>query len=99
MKVLGLKPFWGISHHERLLHVGLAPYWYSGEWFDFSGDDDARDYFVDGFRGFSNDNPDQNSVDFIYWYNEGMAEFSIEMHRQGQTLPRFQKQESGTQKG
>jgi hypothetical protein len=30
MTLLGFKPFWGVSHHERLLHTGFANYWYSG---------------------------------------------------------------------
>ena len=37
MKLIGVKPFWGVSHHERLLHTGFAAYWYQGEWFNFKG--------------------------------------------------------------
>lgn len=95
IKLIGIKPFWGVSHHERLLHVGFANYWYSGEWFNFDGDDDARNLLIDGFTAFTDDNPDRNSVDFIYWYNgEGMVEFLMEMDRQKLSLPKFQKQES-----
>ena len=81
MNLIGLKPFWGMSHHERLLHTGFAFYWYSGEWYKFEGDDDARDLLLDGFTAFSDDNPDNNSRDFIYWYNgDGMAELVMAMH-------------------
>jgi hypothetical protein len=99
MTLIGFKPFWGVSYHERLLHTGFAAYWYSGEWFGFEGDYDARDLLLGGFCAFSDDSPDRNSVDFIYWYNgEGMVEFQIAMAEQNQTLPKFQKQESGVQK-
>lgn len=98
MYLLGLKPFWGMSHHERQLHTGLARYWYAGEWYRFDDDDDARDYLIDGFTAFSNDSPDMNSRDFIYWYNEGMVEFQIEMDRQKVSLRKFQKLESVGQK-
>src|SRR5690606_8058352 len=77
--LIGQKPFWGMSHHERCLHTGFASYWYSGEWFDFTGDNDALDLLLEGFTAFSDDSPDRNSVDFIYWFNgEGMAEYLIE---------------------
>lgn len=95
MKLIGSKPFWGVSHHERQLHTGFVRYWYAREWFNFEGDDGVRDLLVDGFTAFSDNNPDRNSVDFIYWFNGGgMAEFSIEMHHQKLSLPKFQKQES-----
>ncbi|WP_312930911.1 GIY-YIG nuclease family protein [Agrobacterium cavarae] len=99
MTLIGQKPFWGMSHHERCLHTGFANYWYSGEWFDFTGDNDALDLLLEGFTAFSDDSPDRNSVDFIYWFNgEGMAEFLIEQASQKLSLPRFQKQESVNQK-
>ncbi|WP_222280246.1 hypothetical protein [Rhizobium leguminosarum] len=47
MNLIGQKPFWGMSHHERCLHVGFASYWYSGEWFDFAGDDDTRELLLE----------------------------------------------------
>lgn len=99
MTLIGFKPFWGVSHHERRLHAGFASYWYSREWFDFEGDDSARDLLLDGFTAFRDDDPDRNSVDFIYWFNgDGMVEFLIEMDRQKLSLSKFQKQESSTQK-
>jgi hypothetical protein len=99
MSLIGFKPFWGASHLERELHAGFAQYWYAREWFNFEGDDNVRDLLLDGFTAFSNDSPDRNSVDFIYWFNgDGMAEFLIEMDRQSVSLSKFQKQESLTQK-
>ncbi|MEI5680092.1 MULTISPECIES: GIY-YIG nuclease family protein [unclassified Mesorhizobium] len=99
MSLIGFKPFWGVSHHERALHAGFARYWYAREWFNFEGDDDVRDLLLDGFTAFSDDSPDRNSVDFIYWFNgDGMAEFLIEMDRQRLSLSKFQKQESLTLK-
>src|SRR4030081_651882 len=87
MTLRGMKPFWGVSHHERRLHAGFAAYWYSGEWFDFTDDDAALNSLLKGFTAFSDDKPDRNSVDFIYWFNgEGMTEFEIEMDRQKLTL-------------
>ncbi|MGY4352707.1 hypothetical protein ACVWXM_009200 [Bradyrhizobium sp. GM7.3] len=54
---------------------------------------------LDGFTAFRDDDPDRNSVDFIYWFNgDGMVEFLIEMDRQKLSLSKFQKQESSTQK-
>lgn len=99
MTLIGFKPFWGMSYHERLLHIGFANYWYSGEWFNFDGDDEARDLLLKGFVAFSDDSPDSNSVNFIYWYNgEGMVEFQTAMHDQMLSLSKFQKQESTSQK-
>ncbi|KUM26879.1 hypothetical protein AU467_19310 [Mesorhizobium loti] len=99
MMLIGFKPFWGVSYHERQLHTGFARYWYAKEWFNFEGDDGVRDLLLEGFSAFSDDSPDRNSVDFIYWFNgEGMAEFLIEMDQQKLSLPKFQKQESFNQK-
>jgi len=99
MTLVGFKPFWAVSHYERLLHTGFANYWYSGEWFDFQGDDDVRDILLESFVAFRDDCPDTNSVDFIYWYNgDGMSELQIAMHDLKLTLPKFQKQQSLRQK-
>ncbi|MCQ0987350.1 GIY-YIG nuclease family protein [Jiella marina] len=98
MKLIARKPLWGISHHERCLHTALVRHWYSGEWFKFDDDNEMEQYFLDGFGAFADDNPDRNSVDFIYWYNEGMVEFVTEMDRQNLTLSKFKMQESSVQK-
>jgi hypothetical protein len=99
MTLIGQKPFWRMSYHERCLHVGFARYHYSGEWFDFTGDNAALSLLLEGFRELSDDSPDRNSVDFIYWFNgDGMTEFLMEQKSQNLTLPKFQKQESINQK-
>lgn len=99
MNLIGLKPFWGMSHHERLLHTGFAFYWYAGEWYKFDGDDETRDLLLDNFAAFSDDNPDANSVNFIYWYNgDGMVELQMAMDEQRLSLRKFQRQESDVQK-
>jgi len=99
MNLIGFKPFWAMSHHERLLHTGFAFYWYAGEWYKFDDDDDARDVLLDGFTAFSDDSPDNNSLNFIYWYNgEGMVELLMTLNDHECSLRRFQKQESSAQK-
>ncbi len=99
MNLIGLKPFWGMSHHERLLHTGFAFYWYAGEWYKFDGDNETRDLLLDNFTAFSDDNPDANSVNFIYWYNgDGMVELQMAMDEQQLSLRKFQRQESDVQK-
>ena len=100
MEVVGIKPFWQVSYPERALHAGFARHWYDKEWFEFKDEEGVQEVLVDGFRAFRDDDPDRNSVDFIYWFNgEGMAEFFIEMARQKLSLPKFQKQESDRIKG
>lgn len=99
MNLLGFKPFWGMSHHERLLHIGFSFYWYAGEWYKFKGDYEARNLLISGFLSFSDDSPDDNSRDFIYWYNgEGMVELLLAVGQQMSSLRRFQNRESITQK-
>jgi hypothetical protein len=98
MQLIGFKPFWSISDKERLLHVGLSRFWYAGEWFSLEGEDEMREWFVDNFTAFSDEDPDMNSVNFIYWCHDGMLEFQIEMDRQNLTLPKFQRQVSDVQK-
>lgn len=99
MNLIGFKPFWGMSHHERLLHTGFAFYWYAGEWYKFDGDDETRDLLLENFTAFSDDNPDANSVNFIYWYNgDGMVELQMAMNDQRLSLRKFQRQESDVQK-
>lgn len=56
MKLIGFKPFWGMSHKERLLHIGPSRFWYAGEWFCFECDDEMREWFFDNFTAFSEDN-------------------------------------------
>lgn len=98
MVVIGVKPFWDYKEKERLLHVGNAMCWYDGEWF-VPFDEAFQDYFVDEFKAFSDTDINRNSVNFVYWYNgSGMAEFAMEQNRQGMSLRKFQKQETGVGK-
>ncbi|WP_314961636.1 GIY-YIG nuclease family protein [Bradyrhizobium cosmicum] len=91
IEVIAMKPFWNVSHLERMIHEGLANCWHKGEWFKFP-DEDMRDLMVDGFRDFYEQDRDMNSVDFIYWYNgSGMVEFQIERDSRRVSLRRFQK--------
>ena len=48
MKLVAFKPFWGISHHERLLHTALVRHWYAGEWFKFDNDHETEMYILFG---------------------------------------------------
>jgi hypothetical protein len=92
IEVIALKPFWNISHIERLLHEGLADQWHKGEWFRFV-DEGIEEFILDGFRGFYEKDRDANSVDFIYWYNgSGMMEFAMERDDRRVSLRKFQRQ-------
>jgi len=97
-KIIGVKPFWNVTRIERHIHEGFARCWYAGEWFELI-DEGYREVFLEGFMEFSDTDRDNNSVDFIYWFNSnGMAEFVIERYRQGLTLPSFLRQESEIKK-
>jgi hypothetical protein len=92
ISVLAMKPFWNVSHLERLLHEGLADHWHKGEWFKFP-DESYHEFLIEGLSGFYEKDRDMNSVDFIYWYNgSGMMEFQIERHDRRVTLRMFQRQ-------
>ena len=92
IEVLAIKPFWNISHLERLLHEGLSDCWHKGEWFRFD-DEDLRDFITEGLQGFYEKDRDANSVDFIYWYNgSGMMEFRMERDSRKLSLRRFQQE-------
>jgi len=94
MKIIGVKPFWGISHHEKCLHIGLASFWYEGEWIYIPADD-PYDTFLEEFGQFCENSRDKNSISFIYWYNSiGMAEYSIEYSHQKISKLKFLKQET-----
>ena len=89
MEVIGVKPFWNHRFLENSLHIGLANFWKSNEWYDF-GQDEFFAYFLDEFRTFSNGDINRNSVNFIYMMNgTGMAEFTIEQSQQGTPKKRF----------
>jgi len=94
IKVIGVKPFWGVSRLERLLHCGIAQFWIGGEWFEFP--DDTYDFLYEGFDEF-HDGPDSldrdwNSVDFIYWFNgSGMGELVLEQNHRKLSLSSWLK--------
>ena len=98
IEVIGVKPFWGYSDIERLIHVGFVRCWYDGEWLKML--DEGYEYaLIDGFKEFSDTDIDKNSVDFIYWFNSGgMAEFVHELNSDRTTLPKFRIQESDARK-
>ena len=88
IRIVGIKPFWGISDLERLLHCGLAQFWTGGEWFEFP--DDSYGSFFEGFDEFYDDDPDWNSVDFIYWFSSsGMGELVMEQNHRRISLKRW----------
>lgn len=85
VQVLGVKPFWGVSHHERLLHCGLAQFWLGGEWFEFP--DESYDTLFEEFAEFYDEDPDWNTIDFIYWFNgTGLGELVQEQNHRKVSL-------------
>ena len=93
IQVVGVKPFWHVTHIERTLHIALTDYWVDREWFDFNGDH-FEEYFIESFCEFYDDDINKNSVDFIYWMNStGMSEFTIEHSRRKVSLPEWRRQE------
>ena len=98
MEIIGAKPFWSYGDIERAILTALSRYWYKGEWYKITPQEDL-DFFIEGFCEFYDDDRDSNSVDFIYWMNSsGFAEFTLERSRQEKTLPKFLKQESDVKK-
>ena len=92
MELIGVKPFWNIHDLERLLHCGLAQFWYSGEWHKFP-DGDCSEFLITGFREFYDDDRDMNSVDFIYWFNSsGMGELVMEQNHRQISLRKWQRE-------
>ena len=98
LEVIGIKPFWDISALEKVIHAGIAQYWYDKEWFKFP-DKQMYEWFTSGFREFYDNNRNMNSVDFIYWINSsGMGEVTYEKRRQKLTMPKWFEQESISKK-
>lgn len=92
IRIVGIKPFWGVSKLERALHSGLAQFWVGGEWFEFP--DDSYSFLYEGFDEFHNgpdpEDRDWNSVDFSYWFNgSGMAELTLEQGRRKLSLRKW----------
>ena len=94
LEVIGIKPFWNSHEIEKYLHIGFARCWYGGEWF-VPLDDGYKQELVDGFMEFYDDDINNNSVDFIYWFNSGgMAEFVREQFSQRRSIRKFLEQEA-----
>jgi hypothetical protein len=92
MELIAVKPFWDVSVLERLLHSGLAKFWYEGEWHQFSNEIDSR-FLIDGFCKFSDNDRDLNSIDFIYRVNgSGMAELIREHNHRRISLRQWQRE-------
>lgn len=51
MTLIGQKPFLGMPHHELYLRTGFVSYWYSGEWFNFTGVNDSLGFAAGGLHG------------------------------------------------
>lgn len=89
IEVFGIKPFWHVSYHERLLHCGFAQFWIGGEWFEFP--DDSYDELFETFDEFYEADPDWNTIDFVYWFNSsGLAEVAAE--RRGRSIRKWLKE-------
>lgn len=99
MEIIGVKPFWGHTVNEQVLHVGFAHCWYDGEWFEMY-DEGYENTLVSEFRAFSDSDVNANSINFIYWINgSGMTELLIEHETRYQTIRQFQKELSISSKG
>jgi len=98
MVTVAVKPFFNVRQIERHIHTALAGEWYSGEWFKFDIED-FEEFFIESFSEFYDDDPETNSVDFIYWFHgSGFSELTLERSRQGLSLPEFQRQTSYVKK-
>lgn len=98
MDVIGVKPFWLVSKFEKLLHEGLAPFWFDKEWFSFEADPYQED-FIDNFVAFSDEDADRdsNSINFLQWINE-FSEIYAERGSRKQNLREFQRQISASKR-
>ena len=91
LEIIGVKPFWNIGCVERMLHEGLAQFWYAGEWFHFPKNY-YYEYLTEGFREFYDDDRDLNSVDFIYWFNgSGLEDVASERYRLRLSLSQWKR--------
>jgi hypothetical protein len=78
--------------------LGLAQWWYEGEWFH-PGDDPYLENFLFNFRAFSDDevHRDMNTVNFFYWMHD-MGKIANERASRGQGLRAFQRDVSEVKK-
>ena len=92
LKIIGVKPFWNVTYLERLLLGGLAQDWHAGEWHYFREKYD-RDFLIEGFSEFYDEDRDMNSVDFIYWFNSsGFSEITNEWSSRRISLRAWQRE-------
>ncbi len=93
-EILGVKPFWNHQIVERNIQLGLAMFWYKGEWYDFKGDA-FEGSFIDEFMAFDDSDINRNSIDFIYFMSSsGMSEYTLEFSTRKSSKLRFQREES-----
>ncbi|MDU0362484.1 hypothetical protein RWK44_18970 [Rhizobium sp. 25PS6] len=93
-EVVGIKPFWNHRAVEKYLQLGLAMFWYKGEWYDF-GDDEFEESFIEEFIAFDDVDISRNSIDFIYFMNSsGMSEYTFEFSQRKVSKASFQREES-----
>ncbi len=60
-EVIGIKPFWNHRELEKYLQLGLAMFWYKGEWYEFEGDE-FEEHFLDEFKAFNDFDINRNSI-------------------------------------
>jgi len=98
VKVIGFKPFWGVSEKERILHVAMSVSWYDGEWFK-PFDEGYLNVITEEFQEFSDADINKNSVDFVYWINgSGMAEVIAAQNDMRKPIRQFQRDETEMRK-
>ncbi|MEE9428842.1 MAG: GIY-YIG nuclease family protein [Paracoccaceae bacterium] len=94
-EVVGIKPFRDHKNLENYLHLGLAQFWYKGEWYDFEGDE-FEEWFIEEFAALDDTDVNANSINFIYLMNStGMNEFTLEYSKGSSSKLGFQRDESG----
>ena len=60
-EVIGIKPFWNHRELEKYLQLGLAMFWYKGEWYEFEGDE-FEEHFLVEFKAFNDFDINRNSI-------------------------------------
>src|SRR5262249_38658759 len=91
--IVAVKPFWNIGKIEKRLHAGLAQFWHSGEWHDFTRYHEKDEkWFYEAFEEFSDTDQNRNSFDFPRWM-QGTGLFEIEVARTQEHLSVRQWQE------
>lgn len=93
-EILGVKPFWHHRAAEYCMQLSLTQFWYSGEWFDFAGDE-FEEWFIAEFVAFDDVDINRNSMNFTYFMNStGMSEYAAEFSRRIVSKISFHRSES-----